>query len=109
MSESHARDLIADFAHQLRQPLSTLEALISCLELIIPVGDERAQEQLRRMHFEVGTVDQILAEGVRSLRTLLAHQPGSRVVDVIRPTWSLINFLNRPICRVVVDRIEASV
>ena len=83
MPESHARDLIADFAHQLRQPLSTLEALISYLELIIPVGDERAQEQLRRMHFEVGTVDQILAEGVRSLRTLLAHQPGSRVVDVI--------------------------
>ena len=83
MSETHGRDFIADFAHQLRQPLSTLEALISYLELIIPVGDERAQEQLRRMHFEVGAVDQILAEGVRSLRALLAHQPGSCADDVL--------------------------
>lgn len=83
MSETHGRDFVADFAHQLRQPLSTLEALISYLELIIPVGDERAKEQLRRMHIEVGTVDQILAEGVRSLRALLAHQPGSCAVDVI--------------------------
>jgi signal transduction histidine kinase len=83
VAESHSRDLIADFAHQLRQPLSTLEALISYLELIIPVGDERAQEQLRSMHFEVGAVDQILAEGVRSLRALLANQPGSGAVDVL--------------------------
>ena len=83
MVEPYARDLVADFAHQLRQPLSTLEALISCLELIIPAGDERAQEQLRRMHFEVGTADQILSEGARSLMALLANQPGSRTSDVI--------------------------
>ena len=83
MAESNARDLIADFAHQLRQPLSTLEVLISYLELIVPVGDERAQEQLRRMHFEVGAVDQILAEGVRSLRALLAHQPGSCADEIL--------------------------
>ena len=77
MAESRSRDPLTDFAHQLRQPLSTLGALISILELIVPVTDERAQEQLRRMHFEVGTVDQILTEGVRSLRPLLTHHAGS--------------------------------
>jgi signal transduction histidine kinase len=73
---AHARseDILADFAHQLRQPLSALEALTSYLDLIAAPGDLRVREQLLRMHSEIDHVDQILQDGLRALRGYLAAQ-----------------------------------
>ena len=68
MAQVHSVDVLADFAHEMRQPLSALEALTSYLDLIIP-EDTRIREQLRRMHAEIARADQILVEGLRAMRS----------------------------------------
>lgn len=70
MAQRTSENVLADFAHQLRQPLSALEAITSYLDLISKSDDTRVHEQLRRMHLEIGTADQILREGIR---TILAY------------------------------------
>jgi signal transduction histidine kinase len=79
VAERTSENVLADFAHQLRQPLSALEALTSYLDLITKSEDTRVHEQLRRMHFEIGSADQILREGIR---TLLAYFPSSSMTEV---------------------------
>jgi hypothetical protein len=79
VAERTSENVLADFAHQLRQPLSALEALISYLDLITKAEDTRVHEQLRRMHFEIGCADQILREGIR---TLLAYLQSSSIAHV---------------------------
>ncbi len=75
MAQAHSVDVLADFAHQMRQPLSALEALTSYLDLITP-QDARIQEQLRRMHAEIAHADQILSDGVRAARAYLVSAAG---------------------------------
>ena len=79
MAQRTSENVLADFAHQLRQPLSVLEALTSYLDLITKSEDTRVHEQLRRMHLEIGCADQILREGIR---TLLAYWQSSSIADV---------------------------
>ncbi len=62
---------LADFAHQIRQPLSALDALTS-FDLIIPEQDTRVREQLLRMHVEIDHADQILRDGMRTLGAYLS-------------------------------------
>lgn len=79
MAQGHCEDVLADFAHQLRQPLSAMEALTSYLDLVSP-EDTRIREQLRRMHAEIAYADQILREGLCTLRAYLPPG-GSRFAD----------------------------
>jgi signal transduction histidine kinase len=78
VDEGHREDVLADFVHQLRQPLSAMEALISYLDLVSP-EDARIREQLRRMHAEIAYADQILRDAVCTLRAYLPD--GSRFAD----------------------------
>lgn len=78
MAQVHPVDVLADFAHEMREPLSALEALTSYLELITP-EDPRIREQLRRMHAEISHADQILSDGLRTVRAYLPS-PGSTVL-----------------------------
>lgn len=75
MAQAHSVDVFADFAHEMRQPLSALEALTSYLDLITP-EDTRIREQLRRMHAEIAHADQVLSDGLRAVRAHLPS-PGS--------------------------------
>ena len=79
MAQRTSENMLADFAHQLRQPLSALEALTSYLDLITKSDDTRVHEQLRRMHLEIGCADQILREG---MRTLLAYWQSSSMAEI---------------------------
>ena len=82
MTQSQCEDMLADFAHELRQPLSVLEALTSYLDLIITTKDPRVDEQLQRMHSEIGHADQILREGLRTLSRKLVPQGCSGLTEV---------------------------
>jgi signal transduction histidine kinase len=80
--QSHSEDILADFSHQLRQPLSTLEALAFFLDLIANPEDARMHEQLRRIHAEIARTDQILREGMCAIRAYLLNQGCSTITDV---------------------------
>lgn len=64
-------DVLADLAHEMRQPLSTLEALASYLDLIVP-DDVRIREQLRKMHVEIARADQVLVDSLHAMQAHLA-------------------------------------
>ncbi len=99
MAQSNFEDILADFAHQLRQPLSALEALTSYLDLITTPDDTRVHEQLSRMHSEIGHADQILREGIRTLRAYLPPQGRSVLADVpvAPPREDVVEELTRPL------------
>jgi len=94
-----SEDVLAEFAHELRQPLSAMEALTSYLDLIVASEDTRVREQLRRMHLEIDHADQIIREGVRTLRAYLSAHNHSALGDVAAtvPPESVAEELSRPL------------
>jgi signal transduction histidine kinase len=64
--ESPAGDAtaLADLAHELRQPLSAIEALASFLEIILPANEARAREHLQEIRLQVTTADRILTSRI---------------------------------------------
>lgn len=74
VSQSRSEDILADFAHQLRQPLSTLETLAFYLDLIAKPESAQVHEQLRRMHAEIAHTDQVLLDGLCTLRAHFSSQ-----------------------------------
>ncbi|MBZ5593801.1 MAG: hypothetical protein LAP39_16305 [Acidobacteriia bacterium] len=99
MSRLHCEDVLADFAHQLRQPLSVLEALAAYLDLITSAEDVRVHEQLRMMHSEIDHADQILREGLVTLRRQLSAQGRSVLSEVPpgKPREEVAEELARPL------------
>jgi signal transduction histidine kinase len=71
VAQSHSKDILSDFGHRVRQPLSTLEALTFYLDLIAKPEDARIHEQLQRIHAEIAHTDQILRDGLCTLRAYL--------------------------------------
>jgi len=74
VTQSRSKDILADFAHQLRQPLSTLEMLAFYLDLIAKPEDAQVHEQLRRVHAEIAHTEQVLLDGLCTLRTYFSSQ-----------------------------------
>lgn len=85
MAQSYSVDVLADFAHQLRQPLSVLDALVSYLDLITTPEDTQVHEHLGRIHSEIAHTDQILRDGLRKVRACLSTQSPSILADVPPP------------------------
>jgi signal transduction histidine kinase len=84
VTQSHSVDILADFAHQLRQPLSVLDALVFYLDLITTPEDTKVQEHLRRMHCEIAHTDQILRDGLRTVRAHFSTH-GPCISDEVPP------------------------
>jgi hypothetical protein len=74
VAQSHPADILADFAHQLRQPLSTLETLAFYLDLIVKPEDAQVHEQLRRVRSEIAHTDRVLRDGLCTLRAYFFSQ-----------------------------------
>lgn len=58
-------EVLGTLAHDLRQPLSNIEAIAYYLALILPQGDQKIQEQLARIRELVWESNEILSSGVR--------------------------------------------
>jgi len=65
-------DILADFAHQLRQPLSAI-ALACYLDLIATPDDARVSDPVRLIHGEIARSDHILRGGLCTLRASLLN------------------------------------
>ena len=103
MAQRTSENVLADFAHQLRQPLSALEALTSYLDLITKSEDTRVHEQLRRMHLEIGCADQILREGMRTLLSYLQSSIAGVPADA--PPEGIVEDLSRPLTNAVMASV----
>jgi len=98
VAQSQNEDVLADFAHRLRQPLSALEALTSYLDMIITAEDERVREHLRHMHAEISQADQILRDGLLTLRPYFRAQERSAISEAasVAPRVEAVEELARP-------------
>src|SRR5579862_8861101 len=77
-------------AHEIRQPLSTIESIAYYLTLVLPPGDGKIHEQLARLSQLVEQTDWILASGLHladplpvapvpvDLEQLIRHAIGAR-------------------------------
>ena len=94
MDQSQLQSFLSDFAHQLRQPLSTIRTLASYLEMIVPAEDVQVLEQLRRMHVEVDLADQVLRQGLCDIIECVSSQDGT---DFTVSPEGVVEELSRPL------------
>jgi len=101
VAQCQCEDVLADFAHRLRQPLSALEALTSYLDLITTTEDVRVREHLRHMHSEISQADQVLREGMLMLRPYFLGQERTGLSEVpsMAPRAEAVEELARPLTK----------
>jgi signal transduction histidine kinase len=58
-------DVLGSVAHELRQPLSNIEAIAYYLTLVLPKGDRKIQEQVERIRELVQQTNEIISNSVR--------------------------------------------
>ncbi len=66
------QDLFRHVVHELRQPLSAMEAMAYFLEMILPDSDERSHEQVKKLRFLVDQANAILSDASH----ILQNTPG---------------------------------
>ena len=75
--------MISGLVHDLRQPLSVIDACADYLNLVLPDTDERAREQLDLLQQQVGEANRILHEAL-----LNAHYSDAAAEPAGEPTAS---------------------
>ncbi len=68
-----ANSVIGQIAHELCQPLSTMESIAYYLDLILPLEETQARQQLRRLQQLVEQTQWILSNGVHLSKALPAQ------------------------------------
>src|SRR6202046_2249912 len=77
---------LRDIAHDLRQPLSTIEAIAYYLTLVLPRDDEKPHEQLDRLQHLVEQSNWILSNGLNLSEPLAPAPSGVDVEELITQT-----------------------
>ena len=77
---------LRDIAHDLRQPLSTIEAIAYYLTLVLPRDDEKTHEQLDRLQHLVEQSNWILSNGLNLSEPLAPAPSGVDVEELITQT-----------------------
>jgi signal transduction histidine kinase len=58
---------MSNLVHDLRQPLSVIDACADYLNLVLPAADHRAREQLELLQEQVGEANRIMHEALLRL------------------------------------------
>ena len=61
-------DAVRDFIHDLRQPLSSIEAIAYYLEMTLPPGPMEARQYMRRLQHLVEQANSVLQQAACDLR-----------------------------------------
>jgi nitrogen-specific signal transduction histidine kinase len=67
-SASHSDELVRDLVHDLRQPLSSIEAIAYYLEMTLPPDQIQARLYMRRLQQLVDQTSSVLADAVAGVR-----------------------------------------
>ena len=70
--------IISGLVHDLRQPLSVIDACADYLNLVLPPNDQRTREQLGLLQQQVGEANRILHEALLNLHYTDAPAAESR-------------------------------
>jgi K+-sensing histidine kinase KdpD len=70
--------MISGLVHDLRQPLSVIDACADYLNLVLPATDRRARQQLELLQQQVGETNRILHEALLTLHYTDAPAAASR-------------------------------
>ena len=92
--------LMAELAHDLRQPLSSIELLAALLEITLPANETRAREHLQEIRLHVNTVDCILSKRVGGPPASLAQPEGTGRGATAEPDSARFSFRNDTISSV---------
>jgi hypothetical protein len=68
--------MLATLTHDLRQPLSIIEACADYLDMILPAEDLRAREQITVLRLQVADANRILGEAL--VKTNYSNAPAAR-------------------------------
>ncbi|MBZ5607222.1 MAG: hypothetical protein LAP38_03120 [Acidobacteriia bacterium] len=66
--EPAAKEAIGELVHELRQPLSSIEAIAYFLEMTLPAEQLQARHYMRRLQQLVGSAELILERTVSTVR-----------------------------------------
>ncbi|MGE5569404.1 MAG: sensor histidine kinase [Rhodospirillales bacterium] len=66
--------VVRHIAHELRQPLSTIESIAFYLEMVLPRGDAKARKQLGKLQQEIHQINWILTDAIHFLGAAPLHQ-----------------------------------
>jgi nitrogen-specific signal transduction histidine kinase len=78
--EPTAKEAIGDLAHELRQPLSSIEAIAYYLEMTLPADQCQARQYMRRVQQLVDQAESILGRAVSTARKPPASAPTAGIV-----------------------------
>jgi K+-sensing histidine kinase KdpD len=70
--------LVSGIVHDLRQPLSVIDACVDYLNLVLPPTDYRTRQQLELLQQQVGEANRILHEALLKLHYTDAQPASSR-------------------------------
>jgi signal transduction histidine kinase len=76
---SEARAIVRHLAHELRQPLSTIESIAYYLDMVLPQHDKKSRRQVEKLQRVVQQADWILSDAVHYLQ---ASPPVPQTIDV---------------------------
>ncbi len=65
--------VVRHIAHELRQPLSTIESIAFYLEMVLPRADAKARKQLGKLQQEVHHINWILSDAIHFLGAAPVH------------------------------------
>jgi len=71
--------IVSGLVHDLRQPLSVIDACADYLNLVLPASDDRARDQLELLQQQVGEANRILHETLLKLH--YNDAPGSPAAE----------------------------
>lgn len=68
LPQSSVAPIMSVLVHDLRQPLSVIDACADYLNLVLPAADQRARRQLELLQEQVGEANRILHEALLKTR-----------------------------------------
>jgi len=77
-------EILRSLVHDLRQPLSNLEASLFYLRIVLEHPSDRVREQMRLMERQVAQAEQLLARASQDLRLLQDQREGAATESLSR-------------------------
>jgi signal transduction histidine kinase len=75
--------VVRHIAHELRQPLSTIESIAFYLEMVLPRADAKARKQLGKLQQEVHQISWILSDAIHFLGAAPLHLQLMDLTEVV--------------------------